>query len=197
MAGHDETGPSGGQAGAQDGPTRSTLLAPGQVWWRPLGSDERIWLIIAAIWCLVLFVAMVVWRGVGDQQVPVESYRVDSETFRAEVEDFVEQGQVGEEDGIPVVAVEPGEDAYLQASQFQFQPILELQQGETYRLLVSSTDVQHGLSIPEVGLNFQVLPDYLYVIRITPQETGEFSWVCNEYCGLGHHVMTGRLIVTE
>jgi cytochrome c oxidase subunit II len=42
-----------------------------------------------------------------------------------------------------------------------------------------------------------VLPDYLYVIRVTPTETGEFSLVCNEFCGLGHHVMSGKIRVVD
>jgi cytochrome c oxidase subunit II len=85
--------------------------------------------------------------------------------------------------------------------QFQFRPILQLERGQTYRLLLSSTDAQHGFSLlleqNRPSLNFQVLPGYLYVVRITPTETGEFSLVCNEYCGLGHHVMTGKIIVVD
>lgn len=175
----------------------STLLPPERVWWRRLGPDERTWLTIAFIWGLILFTGMIVWMEVGEQQTPVESYLVDADTFRAETDAFIEARQVGEEHGVPIVAPQPGEDAYLLASQFQFRPILQLQRGQTYRLLVSSTDVQHGLSIPQTSLNFQVLPGYLYVIRITPDETGEFSLVCNEFCGLGHHVMTGKITVTD
>jgi cytochrome c oxidase subunit II len=48
-----------------------------------------------------------------------------------------------------------------------------------------------------VNLNFQVLPGYLYVIEGHAHETGEFSIVCNEFCGLGHHLMTGRIIVVD
>lgn len=175
----------------------STLLPPERVWWKKLGPDERTWLTVAFIWCLILFTGMLVWRGIGDQQTPIESYRIDAATFRTETQAFIDARQVGEENGVPIVAPEPGEDAYLQAQQFQFRPVLQLERGRTYRLLVSSTDVQHGLSLQPVNLNFQVLPGYLYVIRLTPQETGEFSLVCNEYCGLGHHVMTGKIIVVD
>ena len=35
------------------------------------------------------------------------------------------------------------------------------------------------------------------VMTITPTTTGEFGIVCNEYCGLGHHTMTGRIYVVE
>ncbi len=146
-----------------------------------------------------MFTAMVAWQALGEQRIPVESYRVDQATFQSEVDAFVEARQIGEEGGVPVVEPMPGEDAYLQAMMFQFRPVLQLQRGETYRLLVSSTDVQHGLSLLKLGTsyNFQVLPGYLYVIRLTPEETGEFSLVCNEFCGLGHHVMTGRIVVVD
>lgn len=179
----------------------STLLPPRRVWWGRVGPDERMWLTVAFAWCLVMFTGMIVWQAVGDQTIPVESYRVEADAFLEETEAFVAARQVGEENGVPIVAPEPGEDAYLQASQFQFRPILQLQRGQSYRLLVSSTDVQHGLSLQledtRPSLNFQVLPGYLYVIRVTPTDTGEFSLVCNEFCGLGHHVMTGRIQVVD
>lgn len=179
----------------------STLLPPRRLWWGRIGPDERLWLTVAFAWCLVMFTGMIVWQNVGSQTIPVESYRIDEEAFLAEAEAFIEARQVGEEGGVPIVAPRLGENAYLHASQFQFRPILELRRGRTYRLLVSSTDVQHGLSIQleanRPSLNFQVLPTYLYVIRLTPTDTGEFSLVCNEFCGLGHHVMTGKIRVVD
>jgi cytochrome c oxidase subunit II len=173
----------------------STLLPPKERWWAPLGPDERRWLTIAFVWCLVLFSGMYVWLAIGDQQTPIESYRIDPEVFRAEVDAFVEEFQVDEIEGAAIVEPPPGGDVYLHANQFAFRPVLKLQKDETYRLLVSSTDVQHGLSLQPTNLNFQVLPGYLYVIRITPDETGEFPIICNEYCGLGHHLMTGLIVV--
>jgi cytochrome c oxidase subunit 2 len=173
----------------------STLLPPRPRWWGALGPDERRWLTIAFVWCLILFSGMYIWLGIGDQQTPIESYRIEPEDFRAEVDAFVEEYQVDEVNGAPVVAPPPGSEVYLHANRFAFRPVLQLERGETYRLLVSSTDVQHGLSLQPVNLNFQVLPGYLYVIEITPDETGEFPIVCNEYCGLGHHVMTGLIVV--
>lgn len=183
----------------EDAQPLSTLLAPRRRWWGRIGPDERLWLTVAFVWCLVMFTAMVGWQSIGQQRIPVESYRIDEEVFAAEVADFVAARQVDEDGGVPVVEPIPGEDVYLHASQFQFRPVLQLKRGVPYRLLVSSTDVQHGLSLNKMGgsYNFQVLPGYLYVIRITPEDTGEFSLVCNEFCGLGHHVMTGRIVVVD
>jgi cytochrome c oxidase subunit II len=179
----------------------STLLPPRRLWWGRIGPDERLWLTVAFAWCLLMFTAMIVWQNVGEQTIPVESYKVDRAEFRAEVQAYVEARQVGEESGLPIVRPQTGEDVYLQAQQFQFRPILELERGQTYRLLISSTDVQHGLSLTQGGdlpsLNFQVLPGYMYVVRITPQETGDFPLVCNEFCGLGHHLMTGLIRVVD
>jgi len=32
---------------------------------------------------------------------------------------------------------------------------------------------------------------------ISPTEAGEFSIICNEFCGIGHHTMVGRVIVDD
>jgi cytochrome c oxidase subunit II len=35
------------------------------------------------------------------------------------------------------------------------------------------------------------------VLTVTPEKVGEYSIICNEYCGLGHHAMIGRIIVVD
>jgi cytochrome c oxidase subunit 2 len=81
--------------------------------------------------------------------------------------------------------------------QFEWWPILELEEGKQYRLHLASTDVQHGFSLQPVNINLQVHPGYEMVLTVTPNSTGEFPIVCNEYCGLGHHLMVGRVNVVE
>ena len=94
-----------------------------------------------------------------------------------------------------MVAPPPGSDVYFQARQWQWYPVLQLEEGKTYRLHLSSLDVQHGFSLQPVNLNLQVLPGYDYVATITPTKTGEFSVICNEFCAIGHHLMVGKIIV--
>lgn len=174
-----------------------SLESPGRVWWKPLGRDEKLWVTVALIWSIVMFVMMTAWPAFGQQNTPVESYRVDREEFWSAAQDFIDRYQAGVENDIPVVRPPAGADVYLVTKRYQFLPILELERGKTYRLLVSSLDYQHGLSIQPVNMNFQVLPGYVYVITITPTSTGEFALVCNEYCGDGHHLMTGKIVVRE
>lgn len=175
----------------------NSLTQPRRVYLHRLGQDERIWMAFAVVWCLFLFVAMFAWQGIGDQQTPIESYRIDPAEYRRLAEGFIAENTVGEINGIPIV--EPNEDGevYMAAQAFVWRPVLKLKKGETTKIYLSSYDVQHGMSIQPLNLNFQVLPGYIYVVKLTPTETGEFSLVCNEYCGLGHHAMSGRIIVTD
>ena len=174
----------------------SSLASPERIWWKPLIKEERLWLGIALTWCFVLFVMMIVWGTVANQNVPAETYRTTPEQFREVTNSFVGKYQVGTENGIPVVRP-PAGDVYLTASTWLWSPILELKRGGTYRFHVSSLDFQHGFSIQPENLNFQVLPGYIYVITLTPDEAGEYQIVCNEYCGIGHNLMVGKIIVTE
>lgn len=175
----------------------STLIPPAGNWWQPLGRDERLWVSVVVVWALAMFVMMqFIWPAIGDQQIDFGSYRGDAKSFAAEAEAFIKANQVGEEGGVPVVAPPPG-DIYLTAERFQWRPILRLKRGQTYRLLLSSKDVQHGFSLQPDNVNFQVLPGYISAIRLTAKKSGNYPLLCNEFCGLGHHVMLGRIEVTE
>ncbi len=171
------------------------MLAPEKLWWKPLGRMEKTWLTVAFVWCVFLTVMMPLWYFYGKQNVPTETYRVTREQFATKVNEFVTQYQVGDENGIPVVAPLPGSDVYLRASTWQWYPILQLEKGQTYRLHISSMDLQHGFSLQPVNINLQVIPGYDYVATIVPTSTGEFTIVCNEFCNLGHHTMVGKVIV--
>lgn len=181
-------------------PRFSTLAKPHGVWWAALGRDEKLWVAIAAIWGIgMFFMIALIWPMIGRQQNQIQSYRIEPADFHARTMAFIEQYQIGEIDGVPVVAPEPGGDVYLEAQTFTWRPVIQLKRGETYRFLMSSRDVQHGFSLvmPRHSVNYQILPGFITAIELTPENVGEYAVVCNEYCGLGHHLMTGRIIVTD
>jgi cytochrome c oxidase subunit 2 len=35
------------------------------------------------------------------------------------------------------------------------------------------------------------------VLTITPDQLGDYAVICNEYCGIGHHTMLGKIRVME
>lgn len=175
----------------------NALTPPERSYLKPLGAAERRWVIIGSVWCILLFAMMYVWQAVGGQQTPIESYRVERATFRKLAEGFIAEQKVDEINGIPVITPNESGEVYMIAKAYQWTPVLKLKKGESVRLYLSSIDYQHGMSIQPLNLNFQVLPGYVYVVNLTPQTTGEFPIICNEFCGLGHHGMSGRIIVTD
>ena len=175
----------------------SSLTSPEKVWWNPLDGHEKFWLVLASIWCLVLSVGMVIWLNVGKQNVPTETYRVTPAQFNDTATSFVNKYKVGDENGVPVVRPPAGSDVYVTARTWQWSPILELKKGNTYRVHLSSMDLQHGFSLQPGNLNFMVLPGYDYVVTLTPDKAGTYNVICNEFCGIGHQTMVGKIKVTE
>jgi cytochrome c oxidase subunit II len=173
----------------------SGIEAPKGVWWKPVHGSEKVWVAIAFAWCLVLFAMMPFWHLRGGQNPSGIRHRVTPAAYSARVAEFIAAHQVGEERGYPVVEPPPGSDVYLQASMWSWMPILKLHEGAEYTLHLSSLDVNHGFSLFPVNVNFQVVPGYDYALRVKPNANGEFSIICNEFCGIGHHLMTGKVIV--
>lgn len=173
------------------------VSAPQGIWWKPAHKSEKVWFTIAFAWCLILFAMMPVWHLRGGQNPSGIRAKVSSTDYVARVQQFIADYGTGEsENGIPVVAPPPGADIYLLAAQFQWTPILELQQGAEYTLHLSSLDVNHGFNLYPFNVNFQVVPGYDYGLRVTPTEAGDYRIVCNEFCGLQHHIMVGKVTVT-
>ena len=167
------------------------------VWWKPAHKSEKVWFTIAFVWCMVLFAAMPFWHFKGGQNPAGVRARVDPTAYRERVQQFIADYQVGKDEnsGIPIVAPPPGSDVYLQGQMWLWSPVLQLEQGAEYTLHLSSLDVNHGFNLYPFNVNFQVVPGYDYGLRITPTEAGDFRIVCNEFCGVGHHLMVGRVIV--
>lgn len=169
-----------------------------RIWWNvPVGRQEIIWISIALIWCLIMFFMMPYWHIFGKQNLSNEAYQTTPEKYKAQVDKMVEQYQVGEEAGIPIVRPPEGSDVFLLARLWQWYPILELEKDKSYRIHLSSLDWQHGFSLQPVNINVQVVPGYDMVMTMTPDVAGEYGVVCNEYCGIGHHTMLGKIIVKE
>jgi cytochrome c oxidase subunit 2 len=171
-----------------------------RLWWNePLHRMEIVWITIAFLWGIVMFLTMVYWHIVGKQNLSNEAYRVKPDAFAAKAEAMVARYKVREEGDtkIPVVRPPVGGDAYLIARLWEWWPILELEKGQSYRLHLSSMDWLHGFSLQPTNINIQVHPNYEMVLTVTPTQSGEFAVVCNEFCGIGHHNMLGRIHVVE
>jgi cytochrome c oxidase subunit 2 len=144
---------------------------------------------------MVLFAMMPFWHIKGGQNPSGIRTRVESKAFAQRVKRFIDDYRVGEDGGLPVVKPPPGSDVYLQATMWKWQPVLILEEGVSYTLHISSLDVNHGFSLYPANVNFQIVPGYDYGLRITPNNPGEYKIICNEFCGINHHLMLGKVVI--
>jgi cytochrome c oxidase subunit II len=176
-----------------------SLTPPAErVWWNvPIQKSEILWIVIALAWGFFMFSMMIYWHGAGKQNLSNEAYRTTPEAFQAKAQAMADKYKIREEKGIPVVRPPAGSDIYLIARLWQWWPIFELEKDKKYRLHISSMDWQHGFSLQPVNINLQIHPNYDMVLTIEPDKAGEYGIVCNEYCGIGHHNMTGKMYVVD
>lgn len=185
-------------------------LSTPKEWWKPFNKEEKIWIWIIMAWGLIMLVMMPLGH-LWNQNVSQETYRTTPDEFRKVAEDFISKNQRKDAEGKPVLkqglpvvdAPEKGKgDSFLIAQAWVFRPVLVLKKNKTYRIHMSSLDFQHGFSLQPQNLNFQIVPGYDFVITLSPNETGTFHLVCNEYCFYagsrqGHDTMVGQIIVED
>ncbi len=177
----------------------SSFLPPSERnWWStPIGKQELVWIGIALLWCLIMFFMMPYWHVYGKQNLSNEAYQTTPQKHQAKVDEMVAKYKVGDETGVPIVKPPVGSDVYMLGRLWQWYPILELEKDKSYRLHLSSMDWQHGFSLQPVNINLQIVPGYEMLLTVTPDQAGEFTVVCNEFCGIGHHLMLGKIYVKE
>lgn len=149
---------------------------------------ERIWM-WAAGGIIVVFISMVL-AGVAFSAFQPPSH---VETIPpGEVwtdERFAERGVTVTASGATVITV---------GMMFAFAPAeIRVPAGKPVTFRLTSPDVVHGFQIVGTNANTMVVPGYVSQFTTTFPRPGEYLIVCNEYCGLGHHRMFGKLIVEE
>lgn len=175
-----------------------SLLSPAQGWYfKKVAKDEKMWMVISLLLCIMLFVWMILWHVYGRQNPSNITYRTNTTEYAKLAEAYVKKNMVGVDNGIPIVKPEPNSDVIVLAEMWRWSPVLILQKDESYNLHISSKDLLHGYSLQPTNMNFQIYPGYDYVLKFTPTEAGEYKVICNEFCGIGHHTMIGKIVVIE
>lgn len=89
----------------------------------------------------------------------------------------------------------------VEARQFAFSPIPDIQAGEPVEFRMVATDVNHGFGVytedDEFVFQAQVVPDYETTVVHTFDDPGTYKVLCLEYCGLNHHGMVGQFEVVR
>lgn len=74
-------------------------------------------------------------------------------------------------------------------------PTLHFPTGSEVTFYVTSKDVVHGFYIEEHSLNLEVVPGQVVRGTVNFGKPGTFNLVCHEYCGAGHQIMYGTIVV--
>ena len=83
------------------------------------------------------------------------------------------------------------------AKKFVFVPNeIRVKQGETVVLQFTAPEVPMGFSLPDFAVRADIMPGKVATLRLTPDKTGSFDFLCDVFCGSGHEDMNGKLIVS-
>jgi cytochrome c oxidase subunit II len=86
----------------------------------------------------------------------------------------------------------------ITARKFTYEPDeITLKLNEPVVLRLTTADVVMGLSIPDFGVRATIVPGQTAEIALTPTKTGEFTFLCDVFCGSGHEDMEGKLRVVS
>lgn len=90
------------------------------------------------------------------------------------------------------------QDIYMEAKQFEYIPrTLNVTVGEHLVINIKSLDVPHGFEIKEFGVRNHVIPVGEYTtIEFTVDKTGNFTFYCTVFCGVGHSDHYGYMVVS-
>jgi len=150
---------------------------------------EKIWMGVAAALIVIFLAAIVVAAGAYAIHPQSHVETIDPTTVLEDPE-FGNPGVAIQPDGSVVVT--------LVAEMFFFDPDpIEVPAGRPVTFRLTSPDVIHGFEIVGTNANTMVIPGYVSEFTMSFAEPGEHLVVCNEYCGLLHHNMVGKLIVQE
>jgi cytochrome c oxidase subunit II len=86
----------------------------------------------------------------------------------------------------------------ISAKKFEFTPSqITLKKGETVTLRLSSSDRVHGFMSKPLKIDTDIPNDTTKDIAVTPDTAGDFTIICDHYCGTGHGNMKMKVTVVE
>jgi cytochrome c oxidase subunit 2 len=74
-------------------------------------------------------------------------------------------------------------------------PEIHLPLGKPVKVVLRSIDVVHDFYVPEFRAKMDMVPGMETYFWFTPTKTGTFEILCAGYCGVGHPMMRGTVVV--
>jgi len=148
---------------------------------------ERLWM-WGAGGLIVLFLAAISITAFTQAVQPPSHIETINPATLADHPEFGDPKMSTRPDGSVVVSVV--------AEMFQFRPDpIEVPVNTPVTFRITSGDVVHGFQIVGTNANAMAVPGYVSQFTITFSKAGDYDIACNEYCGLMHHAMVGKISV--
>jgi cytochrome c oxidase subunit II len=148
---------------------------------------ERVWMWLAGALIVVFLGVIVATAASGAIAPPSHMETVDPVNLSTHPE-FGSPVVKTNADGSVVVSVV--------ASMFSFTPDpIEVPADTPITFRLTSGDVIHGFEVVGTNANAMAIPGYVSQFTVTFKKSGDYVIACNEYCGVMHHIMVGKLTV--
>ena len=86
----------------------------------------------------------------------------------------------------------------ITAKKFEFSPSeITIKKGEPVILRLSSSDRVHGFMSKPLKIDTDIPADKSEDVAVTPDTAGDFTVICDHYCGTGHGNMKMKVTVVE
>ena len=86
----------------------------------------------------------------------------------------------------------------ITAKKFEFSPSeITLKKGEPVILRLTSSDRVHGFMSKPLKIDTDIPSDTTKDVAVTPDAAGNYTVICDHYCGTGHGNMKMKVIVVE
>jgi len=86
----------------------------------------------------------------------------------------------------------------ISAKKFEFTPAeITLKKGEPVILRLTSSDRVHGFMSKPLKIDTDIAAGKTTDVEVTPDAAGDFTVICDHYCGLGHGNMKMKVSVVE
>jgi cytochrome c oxidase subunit 2 len=84
----------------------------------------------------------------------------------------------------------------VMARKFTYDPVdITLKLNEPVIFKLQTADVVMGFSIPDFSVRATIIPGQTTDLALTPTKAGQFTFLCDVFCGSGHENMEGTLRV--
>ncbi|MCP4075968.1 MAG: cytochrome c oxidase subunit II [Gammaproteobacteria bacterium] len=154
-----------------------------------IDQTEKKWIWISVLMTFVMMGVLTLY-AVGSNIHPPSGFEPIDSTRLHLSEEFSEDnlGLKKNDDGTLTLT--------MVAARYGFYPSkVEVPVNTPVKIRIASADVLHGVHVPYTNFATMVVPGYISEVNTTFMKTGDFTLLCNEYCGLGHDHMWSRLKV--